>query len=145
MMDIYGTDINSDFTFTNGDINLVSGTQNLGQAICNRLNSDLTTYDTFYPRYGGNLFEWFGEWNTPNIHEYIKIEIESILDQDPRIASVEATVNKNDNKTAGVTLEVTPVGSEEIVTLNLVIQEDLIVKLNTDGIDTDKIALGDRL
>ena len=130
MVDIYGTDIKSDFTFTNGDINIVSGTQNLGQAICNRLNSDLTTYQEFYARYGGNLLDWLSEYNNANIHEYIRIEIESILSQDPRIRDVSATVSKEDNKTINVALEILTVGSDEVVTINLIIQEDLYVSIN---------------
>ena len=133
MMDIYGTDIKSDWSFTNGDLNHVSETSNLGQAVCNRLNADLTTYDTFYTHYGGNLFEWLGEKNNPNIHEYIRIEIETILSQDPRIQSVTAEVYKEDNKTTGVTLKILPIGTEEIVTLNLVIQDDLWVKLDPNA------------
>lgn len=132
-MDIYGTDIKSDWSFTNGDLNLVSGTSNLGQAVCNRLNSDIDTYATFYTHYGGNLFEWLGEQNNMNIHEYIRIEIESILSQDPRIQSVTAEVYKEDNKTTGVTLKILPIGSEEIVTLNLIIQEDLWVQIDKNA------------
>ena len=121
MMDIYGTDIKSDWSFTNGDLNLVSGTSNLGQAVCNRLNSDIDTYATFYTQ------------NNPNIHEYIRIEIESILTQDPRIQSVTAEVYKEDNKTTGVTLQILPIGTEEIVTLNLIIQEDLWVQIDKNA------------
>ena len=117
MNDIYGTDINSNFSFTDGDINLVSGTNNLAQAVCNRLNSNLNTYEIFYTKYGGNLLEWLGEQNNSNIQEYIRIEIESILMQDPRITSIEATVTKEDSKTVLIDLKVLPVGSDEIVTL----------------------------
>ena len=39
-----GTDIKADWSFTDGDINLVSGRSNLGQAIVNRLKADLTTF-----------------------------------------------------------------------------------------------------
>ena len=38
------------------------------------------------------MFEWLGEQNNPNTHEYIRIEIESILSQDPRIKSVTADI-----------------------------------------------------
>ena len=133
MNDIYGTDINSDFSFTDGDINLVSGTNNLAQAVCNRLNSNLNTYEIFYTEYGGNLLEWLGEQNNSNIQEYIRIEIESILMQDPRITSIEATVTKEDSKTVLIDLKVLPVGSDEIVTLNLIIQEDLWVQINPNA------------
>lgn len=128
--DIYGTDINMDFSFKDGDINLVNGTKNLAQAVCNRLNSNLQTYEIFYARYGGNLLEWLGEQNNTNIQEYLKIEIESILGQEPRITSVEATVTKETSTTVLVDLKVLPITSDEIITLNLIIQEDLWVQIN---------------
>ena len=128
--DIFGNDIKSDWNFTNGDINLVSGKSNLGQAICNRLNANLNTYDIFYARYGGNLLDYLGESNSPNIHEYIKIEIESILGQDPRIQSSEATVSSIDSTTIEVELKIKTIGRDEIVTLNLIIQDDLMVQIN---------------
>ena len=131
--DIYGTDINMDFSFKDGDINLVNGTKNLAQAICNRLNSNLQTYEIFYARYGGNLLEWLGEINNTNIQEYLKIEIESILGQEPRITSVEATVTKETSNTLLVDLKVLPVASDEIITLNLIIQEDLWVQINPNA------------
>ena len=138
MNDIYGTDIKSDFSFTNGDINLVSGTTNLAQAVCNRLNSNLQTYEIFYARYGGNLLEWLGEINNTNIQEYLKIEIESILGQEPRITSVEATVTKETTDTVLIDLKILPVGSNEVITLNLVIQEDLWVQINPAASDYDR-------
>lgn len=131
--DIYGTDINMDFSFKDGDINLVNGTKNLAQAVCNRLNSNLQTYEIFYARYGGNLLEWLGEINNTNIQEYLKIEIESILGQEPRITSVEATVTKETSNTLLVDLKVLPVASDEIITLNLIIQEDLWVQINPNA------------
>lgn len=131
--DIYGTDINMDFSFKDGDINLVNGTKNLAQAVCNRLNSNLQTYEIFYARYGGNLLEWLGEINNMNIQEYLKIEIESILGQEPRITSVEATVTKETSNTLLVDLKVLPVASDEIITLNLIIQEDLWVQINPNA------------
>ena len=123
-----GTDIRSDWSFTDGDINLISGNSNLSQAIVNRLNADLTTF-IFYDRYGGDLFEHMGDKNTPNIHEYIKIELESICKQDPRIQQIEATVTKVDTETVTADLKCGVIGSNEIVRFNLI--------LNSNGISID--------
>lgn len=114
MVDVYGTDINSNWSFSDGDINLVTDKANLGQAIVNRLKADLTTF-IFYNRYGGNLFEHFGDKNNPNIHEYIKIEVESICKQDPRIKQVESTVTKTDSETITLDLKLLTISSDEIV------------------------------
>ena len=129
MIDIYGTDIKSDWSFTNGDINLVSGHDNMGQAIKNRLESDLDTYDLFYLEYGGELFEHMGDKNNPRIHEYIRIEIEHILDQEPRIDNLECTVTKTDKDTIECKLKIKPVQSERIDEFNLVINEDSYIEI----------------
>ena len=130
MIDIYGTDINRDWSFDKGDINLVSDTLNLGQAIVNRLNADLDTYSIFYAKYGGELFEHMGELNHPTIHEYIRIEIETILSQEPRIANLECTVEKTDSKTIECGLKIQTIQNNEVVTFNLVLNQDSPIQIN---------------
>ena len=132
MVDVYGTDINSNWSFTDGDINLVSGKSNLGQAIVNRLQADLTTF-IFYNRYGGNLFEHFGDKNNPNIHEYIKIEVESICKQDPRIKQVESTVTKTDSETITLDLKLLTISSDEIIRYNLILTSDNSILINENS------------
>ena len=127
--DVYGTDLNKRWTFTNGDVDLVNGSINLGQAIVNRLNAGLETYDIFYAKYGGVLLEHLGDLNHPNIHEYMRIEIESILEQEPRIQNLECTVNKINPKTVECNLKVTVVGSDKIDEYNLVINDDSYIEL----------------
>lgn len=133
MMDIYGTDIKTDFSFSDGDINIVKEKDNLQQSICNRLNSTLDTYSDFYVRYGGNLMDWLGEINHRNTHQYIKIEVESILSQDPRIEEIEADISKEDSDIVKIDLKLKLINSDEIVSLNFVIQEDLWVKVNPNA------------
>jgi hypothetical protein len=130
--DIYGNDIDSSWSFTDGDLNIVKNKINLGQAILNRLKTDLGTYDLFYTRYGGNLFEQFGELNHPTIHEYIKIEVESILQQDPRIQNIECTVNKTYSNGVGITLNVTPITNDEVISYNLVLNDDSYITINNN-------------
>lgn len=132
-MDIYGTDIKTDFSFSDGDINIVKEKDNLQQSICNRLNSTLDTYSDFYVRYGGNLMDWLGEINHRNTHQYIKIEVESILSQDPRIEEIEADISKEDSDIVKIDLKLKLINSDEIVSLNFVIQEDLWVKVNPNA------------
>jgi len=132
MVDVYGTDINSNWSFSDGDINLVTDKANLGQAIVNRLKADLTTF-IFYNRYGGNLFEHFGDKNNPNIHEYIKIEVESICKQDPRIKQVESTVTKTDSETITLDLKLLTISSDEIVRYNLILNSDNSIFINENS------------
>jgi len=132
MVDVYGTDINSNWSFSDGDINLVTDKANLGQAIVNRLKADLTTF-IFYNRYGGNLFEHFGDKNNPNIHEYIKIEVESICKQDPRIKQVESTVTKTDSETITLDLKLLTISSDEIIRYNLILNSDNSIFINENS------------
>ena len=124
MNDIYGTDIKSDWNFVDGDLELVSESSNLGQAIANRLNADENTYDIFYNKYGGNLLEHFGDINSENILEYIRIEIETILQQDPKIRNIDCKVNKNENDTVTIDLNVTTISNNEVIPLNLILNSD---------------------
>ena len=130
---IYGTDIKSDWSFTDGDLNIVKDKINLSQAVVNRLKTDAGTYDIFYKNYGGNLFEEMGELNHPTIHEYIRIEVESILQQDPRINNVECTVNKTYSNGVTIDLKLTPVTEDEVVELNLVWNEDSPILLDMNS------------
>lgn len=132
MVDVYGTDINSNWSFSDGDINLVTDKANLGQAIVNRLKADLTTF-IFYNRYGGNLFEHFGDKNNPNIHEYIKIEVEEICRQDPRIKQAECTVTKTDSETITLDLKLLTISSDEIVRYNLIVNSDNSIFINENS------------
>ena len=43
-----GVDIRSDFTFENGDLKLSKYEENLVQAICNRLTTNLDELELFY-------------------------------------------------------------------------------------------------
>ena len=124
-----GTDIKNTWNFINGDLEIVDGTINLAQAIINRLNTDKGFYDWCYINYGGDLFSIFGMKNNLNSLEYLRIEIESILQQDPRLRGVIVNCSKKDLKTINVELKVLTVGSDEIITLNLVITDDLKVQL----------------
>ena len=130
MIDVYGTDINRKWEFTNGDIDLVDESVNLGQAIVNRLNAGLDTYDLFYAKYGGILLEHLGDLNHPNIHEYIRIEIESILEQEPRIQEVECTVDKTGTSSVEINLKVVVLGSDTVDEFNLVINEDSYIAID---------------
>lgn len=128
-----GTDIKDTWDFINGDLEIVDGTINLAQSIINRLNTDKGFYNWCYINYGGDLFSIFGMKNNPNSLEYLRIEIESILSQDPRLREVIVNCSKEDLKTISVELKVLTVGNDEIINLNLVITDDLKVQLNKEA------------
>lgn len=132
---IYGTDIHRDWQFSDGDLEIITGDANLGQAIVNRLNADDDWYSQFYTRYGGRLYEHFGDLNHSTIHEYFQIEIESIVSQDPRIAEVECTVNKIETDTVECSLKVRSKSSNAVMRVSLVLNGNTPVTLQ--GLTTE--------
>lgn len=134
MADIYGTDIDDAWDFSDGDINLISGTLNLQQAIKNRLMSDSDFYKAFYQNYGGNLFDEMGYLNNGNAHEYLRIEIETILKQEPRIHELECTVNKISYDTVECKLQIKTINNDEVVEMNLIITPDMNVVITPEEI-----------
>lgn len=138
--DVFGADIDSSWIFVDGDIQLTKGKENLGQAVMNRLMADEDQYSDFYIRYGGRLFDHFGDLNHPTIHEYIRIEIEDILSQDPRIKEInECTVNKINSSAVECNLKIKTIGSDEILSLNLVINDDSGVFISSSEINDVRV------
>ena len=135
-----GTDFKN-FEIENGDFLLVSDIDNLAQACINRLNAHPDYWDWCYDNYGGNIDSVFGMENNSNSLEYLRIEVEHILQQDPRIKSISANCTKESGNEVYVELDILAIGNEEVISINLVITDDLIVKLN----DNTKLAVGDRI
>ena len=134
--DVFGTDIDSTWSFVDGDLELSTGNGNIGQAIQNRLMTDDDQYTQFYIQYGGRLYEHLGDLNHSTIHEYIRIEIEHILEQEPRIQEImECTVNKTSNREVECNLKIKPVGSDEVIPLNLIINDDGGVFINSSELN----------
>ena len=81
-----GTDICSDWSFNEkGDLNIVSNEDNIKQAIINRLSCELNSLNLFYLNYGSALFSFIGWKRLERTLEFIKIEVENRLIQDPRL------------------------------------------------------------
>lgn len=128
-----GTDIQRNWQIIDGDIQLVSDKNNLGQAILNRLITDSDFYNMFYRKYGSNISEYFGEQNNPTIQEYIRVEVETTLVDDPRIKGTKCEVISYSNES--IELKVTILThSEEVLSYNLVISEQNTINLLGDGV-----------
>lgn len=123
-----GTDVIKDWSFSNGDLNIVAGTGNLGQAIENRLNTYLGDLSAFYSGYGSQLFDYLGEINQSNIHEYIKVEIEHAVIKDKKIMGAECTVWKVSSGRVECTLNVTLVDGTDM-DLNMIITNENMVNI----------------
>lgn len=95
-----GTDINSSWSFDEfGDLKLVNNTDNIVQAITNRLNCLKGNMDLYYIEYGSILQNFIGWRKENDTLDFIKIEVESCLQQDPRLVDydVELSFNSVDN------------------------------------------------
>lgn len=93
----FGTDFNSNYTFKDGDLKLVSDKQNIKQAIINRLNTHEDWYELFYNTYGGFLHSFHGWKRLQDTLDFLKIEIINILSQDPRFSDFDVELEFNDS------------------------------------------------
>lgn len=99
-----GTDINSSWSFKDGDLQLISNNENLVQAIRNRLNNVLGSLDDFYTEYGSILWRFIG-WKSNDITlKFMKIEIKNCLDQDPRLTDYTLNLSYTDANTVKINI-----------------------------------------
>lgn len=91
-----GVDLSSNWKFKDGDLVLVENKENLIQSILNRLNCDYDCLDLFYYEYGSVLSSFLGWKKTDETLEFIRLEVESTLEQEPRLTdfSVDVYYNK---------------------------------------------------
>ena len=129
-----GVDVAADWSFSDGDLNIVTGTNNLAQAIQNRLNTYFDDLNLFYANYGSTLLDLLGDLNHETIHEYIKIELEDVVVKDNRIRSVDCTVNKIGVGQVECSLYLVLVDGSD-ADLGLIITADNIVVLNINGVE----------
>lgn len=93
-----GTDISSEWLFDeHGDLMLVGNKDNLGQAISNRLRTQLDELDLFYTGYGSFLTQFLGWKKNESTLEFMRLEIETRLAGDPRLSSYSVSLEYTDN------------------------------------------------
>lgn len=80
-----GVDVNRNWIFESGDLVLVDSTDNIYQAIYNRLTCVLDDMAYFYSGYGSRIQDWLGLPTTPNNLDELEDEIVGRLLLEPRI------------------------------------------------------------
>jgi len=118
-----GTDLNTNWEFKDGDLILVENKDNLIQSILNRLNSEYDSLDLFYYDYGSVLSNFLGWKRNDETLEFIRLEIEDTLEQEPRLSdfSVEALFNE----VGGILIKLFIVFDDETdFSLSLVLEKD---------------------
>ena len=125
-----GVDIDSSFTFKDGDLVLAEYEDNLVQAIANRLNTDLGELDLFYDDYGSVITGFLG-WKQSDAVQYIKAELDNVLLKDPRIWQHESTVEYAGDGKLRIDLTIYT-NNENIIGTNMVITPDGVIEIETD-------------
>ena len=101
-----GTDINSSWSFKDGDLQLISNNENLVQATRNRLNTILNSLDDYYLEYGSVLYRFMGWRSEPITLKFMKIEIHNCLSQDPRLTDYTLDLSYTDKDTVKINIHV---------------------------------------
>ena len=123
---LFGTDINNSWEFNeHGDLSLVSNKDNVGQAISNRLQTQLNELDLFYAGYGSFLTQFLGWKKNDSTLEFMRLEIETRLAGDPRLSGYSVSLEYTDN---GVEININLVLDDgEEYTGNFVLNNDGVV------------------
>jgi hypothetical protein len=118
-----GTDISSNWTFTeHGDLELISDENNLVQSIINRLGCWLNSLDLYYLEYGSIFLSFLGWKREQGTLDFMKLEIQNTLRQDPRIDSYTLDIDFNESGGVDVFLDLNV--NDDNVMVNLVISSD---------------------
>ena len=126
-----GVDIRSDFTFENGDLKLSKYEENLVQAICNRLTTNLDELELFYEDYGSVLSSFIGWKANDETIDYMQKEIDIVLQDEPRIIDSETEITYKQNGLININLNLTTSSEAEIET-NLILNKDGTIEIETD-------------
>lgn len=125
-----GTDFDSSYEFIDGDLKLVKNEDNLIQSIINRFNTKLDTLNLFYTDYGSKIYGFLGWVHSDDTLDFIELEIQDVLQQDPRCQ--ENTINvkyQNQKIIAEITIRIT---DDMDLTFNLVMNENNKISLLTN-------------
>ena len=106
----YGVDICRDWTFQDGDIKSISNTDNLNQAILNRLNTIQDELDSFYDDYGSFLQSFLGWKKNEETLTFIKTELDNVIAKDPRITLFESKVTFDEKGSVKIELVISDYG-----------------------------------
>lgn len=100
-----------------GDVDIVSGRENLGQAIIHRLLTRLGELEELgYPEYGSNLHELIGSPNNLMTRRMVKLYVNQCLSQEVRIEKIESInvmPHSSDPHALVVEISVIPIGSND--------------------------------
>lgn len=126
-----GVDIHSSCTFINGDLALSSYTDNLIQAIINRLQTQLNELDWFYQDYGSILTDFLGWKANDETLQYMRAEINTVLSEEIRLDSYSCELEYTGEGTVRMQLILYPTPATNIP-VNLVLGRTGTIELEVD-------------
>ena len=120
-----GVDLNSSFTFHDGDITLSTYDDNLVQAICNRLNTRLNELRLFYRDYGSVFRDFLGWHGNDETLGFMSGELETVLMSESRVNNWDFDISYNKGKVV-VNLNLKPAEDYSI---------DVVLELGNNGFE----------
>lgn len=128
-----GTDISSDWQIVNGDLVIVENEDNISQSILNRLQCLYDGLDYYYTDYGSFLSHFLGFKQSDETLEFIKIETEKSLSQDPRLNDFNVEISYNANGIVEIAINIS-VDEDTDFSMNLVLDENKVVDIVDDAV-----------
>lgn len=126
-----GVDIDSSFTFKDGDIQLSKYDENLVQAVINRLKTNLNELDIFYEEYGSILTNFFGWKATEKTLDYMTTEISVALSNESRLNDFEIEIEYLQNGKIKINLVLVTVANSTVET-SLVLTENGVTEISIE-------------
>ena len=126
-----GVDIDSNLSFTDGDLDLVSYDDNLVQGVTNHLRTRFDELSLFYEDYGSVLSSYVGWKSTKETISLIKTEIETVLKKEQRIQSFESIVEYTGEGNISIKLTLHP-NPDASIDVNFVLNEFGIVEESSE-------------
>ena len=120
-----GVDLNSSFTFHDGDITLSTYDDNLVQAICNRLNTRLNELRLFYRDYGSVFRDFLGWHGNDEALGFMSGELETVLLSENRVKNWDFDISYRNGKVV-VNLNLKPAEDYSI---------DVVFELGNNGVE----------
>ena len=129
----YGVDLHNNLRFVNGDLQLAEYEENIAQAIGNRLNTMYDSLDVFYSGYGSVLLKFLGWRNTENTLKFVKLEVDNVLSQDPRLDEFSTSVEYVDSDRIRINI-VLQYSEDEVIELSYDLDELGVSEVDEDGV-----------
>lgn len=101
-----GTDINSSWNFSDGDLKTITNDDNLVQATRNRLNTRMDSVDYFYMEYGSVLHRFQGWRKNETTLKFMEIALTDCLEQDPRYSNFDLDLELLSDKGVKISVHV---------------------------------------